>query len=403
MRFIPGLIIFLLLFSSTLVFSQSKKKLQQEKQKIEKDIHFAASLLKKVRKNKKATYNEFILVKKQIQSRENLIENVNKQIRAIDHQIQINDELLANLQSDIKSLKDEYAKIIYNAYKTRSSYQKIVFVFASEDVNQAFKRIKYLEQYSEYRKKQAAQIEKTQEEIEKTQSLLKQQREEKLALLSSQNMEKEKLLEEKKKRNEMIQELSKEEKKLRQQIQENEKIRQRLAKKIQKIIAEEIAKASKKSGKKGAKNFALTPEEQLLSDDFASNKGKLPWPVERGIISENFGKHAHPFLKHVQVNNRGINILTKENLKARAVFDGTVTLVMKMQGYHTVVMIRHGNFITVYSNLVNVKVKKGDKVKTKQELGTIFTSPKDHKTELHFELWKNKKLFNPKPWLAKNK
>ncbi len=381
-------------------YSQEKNKLLQEKQKIEKDINLASNLLKKVRKNKKASYNEFVLVKKQIQSREELIQNINRQYRKINKQIEVNTTLLKDLNTDLEVLREEYATVIYNAYKTRNPYNKLMFIFASEDFNQAFRRLKYLQQYSEFRKKQVEDIEATKIEIQKTIELLEIQREEKIALLSAEKMEKNKLLEEKKKKNEIIKNLSKKEKDLRKQIKANEKKRKELAKRIKKIIAAEIAKANKKSGKGKSKTFALTPEELTLSNNFANNKGKLPWPVERGIISEDFGKHAHDFLKHVQVNNRGINILSKENSKARAVFNGTVSVVMKMQGYHTLVMIKHGNYITVYANLINVTVKKGDKVKTKQNIGTIYTSVIDNKTELHFELWKNKALNNPKPWLA---
>ena len=404
-KYISYLFLVSVLLSAGIAPAQSKRILQQEKQRVEQEINFASSLLDKVRKNKKATYNEYVLVKKQIQSREQLIRNINRQIQNINREIVKNEKLISELKNDLKNLKEEYAKIIYNAYKTRNNYQKIMFLFASKDINQAYRRLKYLEQYTDYRKKQSEQIVATQKELEETLKSLKKQKEEKTDLLASENIEKQKLLDEKKKKKEVVKQLSKKEKELRKKIEENEKIRKRLSKKIQKIIAEEIAKAAKKTGKSShnSTTFALTPEEQTLSDNFAANKGKLPWPVQRGIISENFGKHPHPFLKHVQVNNRGINILTKENTKARAVFSGTVTLVMKMQGYHTVIMIRHGNFITVYSNIINPLVKKGDKVKTKQEIGTVFTSPKDHKTELHFELWKNKKLFDPKPWLAKGK
>ncbi len=404
-KYISYLFLAAFLLGSSFATAQSKQKLQQEKQKVEQEISFASSLLEKVRKNKKATYNEYILVKKQIQSREQLIRNINRQIQNLNREIAKNEKLLSDLRKDLKNLKEEYAKIIYNAYKTRNNYQKIMYLFASKDINQAYRRLKYLEQYTAYRKKQSEQIIATQKEIEKTLKDLKEKKEEKTALLSSESIENQKLPEEKKKKKEVVTQLSKKEKELRRKIKENEKIRKRLANKIQKIIAEEISKAAKKTGKSShhSTTFALTPEEQTLSNNFAANKGKLPWPVQRGIVSENFGKHPHPFLKHVQVNNRGINILTKENAKARAVFSGTVTLVMKMQGYHTVIMIRHGNFITVYSNIINPLVKKGEKVKTKQEIGTVFTSPKDHKTELHFELWKNKKLFDPKPWLARGK
>jgi septal ring factor EnvC (AmiA/AmiB activator) len=381
-------------------FSQDKKKLQQQKQKIEQEITYASSLLEEIRKNKKDSYNEFVLVKDQIKSREKLIQNINRQYRKIKKQIAVNSSLLDNLNKDLEILREEYATVIYNAYKTRNPYNKLMFIFASEDFNQAFRRLKYLQQYSEFRKKQVEDIEATQIEIQNTVKLLEVQKEEKIALLSAEKMEKNKLLEEKKKKNQVIKKLSKKEKELRKQIKAKEKKRKDLANRIQKIIAAEIAKANKKSGKGKSKTFALTPEELTLSNNFANNKGKLPWPVERGIISENFGKHAHDFLKHVQVNNRGINIISKENTKARAVFSGTVSVVMKMQGYHTLVMIKHGNYITVYANLINVSVKKGDKVKTKQNIGTIYTSVTDNKTELHFELWKNKVLHNPKPWLA---
>ncbi len=384
------------------VYSQDKKaKLQASKQQIEKEIEYNNKLLKETKKTKKITLNQLIILKRQISSREKLIQNINSQIKTVDEQISLNNEILKELNSDLKNLKDEYAKMIFYAYKNRNTYDKLMFVFSSKDFNQAYKRIKYFQQYTAYRRNQAELIIKTENEINKTIEKLKGVKAEKVLLVQSLEDEKNNLNLEKKQQNSTFRKLTSKEKELKAAIRKKEKAARKLEKEIEKIIAEEIRLASKKSGTTETSGFALTPSELKLSKDFASNKGRLPWPVNRGIISSTFGTHAHPVLKNIKTKNNGIDILTDKDEEARAVFGGTVTRVISIPNYYYVVMVRHGEYLSVYSNLMEVNVKKGDVVAAKQKLGVIHTDTKNAKTELHFELWKGKSLLNPENWLAK--
>jgi septal ring factor EnvC (AmiA/AmiB activator) len=384
------------------LYSQNQKaKLQASKQKIEKEIEYNNRLLNETKKTQKTTLNQLVILNQQISSREKLIQNINSQIKTVDDQIVLNNEILAELNNDLKNLKDEYAKMIFYAYKNRNSYDKLMFIFSSKDFNQAYKRIKYFQQYTAYRRNQAELIVKTENEINKTLKNLKVIKAEKVLLVQVAKEEKSNLSQEKSQQNRTFKKLNSKEKELKAAIRKKERAARKLEREIEKIIAEEIRLASEKSGTTETSGFALTPAELKLSNDFASNKGRLPWPVERGMISGTFGTHPHPVLKNVKIKNNGIDILTAKATKARAIFGGEVTRVISIPSYYYVVMVRHGEYLSVYSNLVDVFVKKGDMVTAKQEIGVIHTDIKDAKTELHFELWKGKSLLNPENWLAK--
>lgn len=398
-RFVLCLLVFL---SIGLSFAQDKKTLlQSDKEKIEKEIEYSTKLLEETKKSKKASLNQLVLLKKQIRDREKLLQNMQKQIKAVDETIKLDEEIITDLNTDLKKLRDEYARMVYFAYKNRNSYDKLMFVFAANDFNQAYKRLKYFQQYSEYRKMQSELIVKTREELESTVEQLEQNKQEKMKLLSSLTKEKDKLNREKTMKSKTVRNLSKKEKQLLSTIKQKEKASKKLQKEIEKIIAEEIRLAARKSGTKKTSSFSLTPAELKLSANFELNKHKLPWPLKRGVISENFGEHPHPVLKNVIVQNKGLDFLTDKGARARAVFDGEVTRVISIAGYNYVVMIRHGEFLTVYSNLVEVFVQKGDKVSTGQDIGEVHTDTKEMKTELHFEMWKGKTLLNPSNWLAR--
>ncbi|MCD4682339.1 MAG: hypothetical protein K8R86_03565, partial [Bacteroidales bacterium] len=343
-------------------FAQSddeKSKLQNDKKKIEEEIQYNSQLLKETKKSKKVTLNQLVILKRQISIREKLIQNIYEEVKTVDDQINLNNEIVKDLKSDLEKLKEEYATMIYYAYKNRNSYDRLMFIFSSRDFNQAYKRLKYFQQYTAYRTTQAALIEQTRQEIDTTISELKDLKLEKLALLSSLEDERDQLAYVKIQQNSTIKNLNEKEKELLATIKDREKSAKKLQKEIEKIIAEEIRLASKKTGTTKTGSFALTPEEVQLSSDFQLNKGGLPWPLERGIISSTFGEHAHPVLKYVKTKNNGIDILTDGDSKARAVFSGEVTRVMSIPNYNYVIMIRHGEFLSVYSNLAEVYVQKG--------------------------------------------
>lgn len=401
------LILFLPIFLFSMAFGQKDRvSLEQDKKKVEEEIEYTNKLLDQTRQTRQNSLNEVVILNKKISKREQLIGTINDQVRLVEAQMSLAQDSITLLEKDLQELKDEYARMIYYAYKNKNLYDRLVFIFAAEDFNQAYQRIKYFEQYNEYRKQQALLIQIKQKKLEIRIEDLAAIRDKKNALLSSEERQRQQLTLEREEKNKSVQTLSKKEKELQKTLKEKEAAARKLDLAIQEIIAEEIRLANERASKMGAPLqksglFTLTPEEKLLSDDFTNNQGRLPWPVEQGIISSTFGEHPHPVLKNVKTRNNGIDLLTEAGSEARAVFSGVVTRVMNVPNNNNVIIIRHGEFLTVYSNLNEVYVRVGDKVSTKQKIGTIFTSKTDQKTELHFEVWQSKTLLNPEEWLAK--
>ncbi len=400
---------------------KSKKQLQSEINSLQKEISTANQLLKKTKKDKEMTLNEVNLLDKKIKQRENLIKAYNQQIAVLDEEINTGQSNIKTLNSDLKKLRKEYAKMIVFANKNRSHYDMLGFVFASKDFNQAFRRLRYIREFNEARKVKIDQIVSTERRINDEVEASQKAREEQAAMLKDEKAQQEALQKEKKDLNGQVAKLKKKEGSIQQDIKNKQQQAKKLQKAIDDIIAEEIRKANaeaerkrkeeaKKNANKGKattapapkeKGMALTPAEKTLSSNFVNNKGNLPWPVERGVISSSFGKHASVVSEKVTVTNNGIDIATTEGAQARAVFEGEVASVVKLTGANTVVIIRHGEYFTVYSNLENVTVKRGDKVKTKQNIGTVHTNKTEDKTELHFELLKEQNRQNPANWLSK--
>jgi septal ring factor EnvC (AmiA/AmiB activator) len=395
---------------------KSKKQLQSEINSLQKEISTANQLLKKTKKDKEMTLNEVSILDQKIKQRENLIKAYNEQISVLDEEIKSGQSNIKTLNSDLSKLQKEYAKMIVFANKNRNNYDKLGFIFASKDFNQAFSRLRYIREFNDARKVKMEQIASTERQISSEVEANQQAREEQAALLKDEKTQQEALQKEKKDLNGQVAKLKKKEGKIQQDIKNKQQQAKKLQKAIDDIIAEEIRKANaeaerkrKEEAKKNKttattpkeKGMALTPAEKTLSNNFVNNKGKLPWPVERGVISSSFGKHASVVSNKVTVTNNGIDIATTENAQARAVFEGEVASVTKLTGSNTVVILRHGEYFTVYSNLENVIVKRGDKVKTKQTLGTIHTNKTENKTELHFELLKEQNRQDPANWLSK--
>jgi septal ring factor EnvC (AmiA/AmiB activator) len=399
---------------------KTKKQLQSEIASLEKEISTANQLLKKTKKDKEMTLNEVSILDQKIKQREQLITTYNEQIAVLDQEINAGQKNIKSLNTDLTNLRKEYAKMVSFAYKNRNNYNKLGFIFASKDFNQAFTRVRYIRQFNDARKVKMEQIASTERQIAGEVEASQQAREEQATLLKDEKTQKEALQKEKKELNGQVNKLKKKEGNLQQDIKSKQQQAKKLQKAIDDIIAEEIRKANaeaerkrkeeaKKNANKGKtttpaskeKGMALTPTEKTLSTNFVNNKGKLPWPVERGVILSSFGKHASVVSDKVTVTNNGIDIATTENAQARAVFEGEVASVTKLTGSNTVVIIRHGEYFTVYSNLENVTVKRGDKVKTKQNIGTVHTNKTENKTELHFELLKEQSRQNPANWLSK--
>ncbi len=380
-----------------------KESLQKQKSDIEKEIEYTNKLLEETQKSKQSSLGELAVINRKINRREALIQTISTEIVVLDNQIAQNQAALEELNVELGKLKDEYAGMIYFAFKNRRSYDRLMFLFSARSFNQAYQRMKYMQQYADYRRQQASLIVKKQQELKEKTMEIVQLKNDKLSLLTSKEKELANLDIEKKNKNSTVTGLGQREDELRKALKAKELAAKKLQQAIEKIIAEEIRKSNElASGRTSAAGvtFTLTPEEQELSNTFAANKGKLPWPTERGVISSSFGEHAHPDLKGIKVKNNGIDILTSTESAARAVFAGEVSRIISVPKYNNVVIIRHGEYLSVYSNLDEVMVNKGDRVVTKQVIGSIKTDDALLRTELHFELWKGKELQDPMLWIA---
>jgi septal ring factor EnvC (AmiA/AmiB activator) len=400
-------LITLLIFSSVLNAQDRKAGLQQEKKHIEEEIAYTNKLLGQTQKNRRSTMDELVVLQQKIRQRERLINTIKAEVILLNQEIKETTDSIFSLQVELKKLKEEYAKMIYYAYRNRSSYDRLVFLFSSRDFNQAYRRLKYFQQYGAYRRMQAELISKTQANLLEKEQQLELQKADQQSLLVEEQNEKDLLENEKGDTDRTVQNLSQKEKELKASLRAKEKAAAKLQKTIENIIAEEIRLAEERAraevASKTSSGFALTPEELQLSENFENNKGKLPWPIERGIVSSTFGEHQHPVLPRVKVKNNGIDILTSEGEYARAVFGGIVTRIISVPNFNNVVIIRHGEYLSVYSNLDEVLVSKGQEVSTRQNIGRVYTNHSENKTELHFELWKAKDLMNPSYWLAKKR
>ncbi|NCT18850.1 MAG: peptidase M23 [Flavobacteriaceae bacterium CG_4_8_14_3_um_filter_34_10] len=399
---------FILLFSTGLSVHAQKDKqaeLEQKKQQLQEEIRQINNLLFSTKKKEKSVLSEVENIAKRIQVRENLIKVTNQQANLISREINTNISKIAQLRKDLEALKVDYGKLIEKSYKSKSDQSRIMFLLSSENFLQAYKRVQYMKQYATHRKKQGEAIQsKTQELQELNKSLVAQQKE-KQKLVEENRIAKNNLSEEKIQQEKLVSSLKKEEGKYALQIKDKQKEAAAIDKQIEDLIRAAILEANKTSGVVTSKTntssptFAMTAEAKALAANFTSNKGKLPWPVEKGIVITNFGTTQHPTLPNVKTYSSGVEIATESGAKARAAFDGEVLAVTVIKGANKAIQIRHGDYITVYQNITDVYVKKGDKVKTKQEIGKIFTNPTTGKTTLKFLIFQNTNKLNPAEWV----
>ncbi len=383
-------------------YSQTnKEKLQKDKQKLEQEISYTNKLLNETKKDTKFSLSQLIILNTKITQRQELISLINYEIDSINVLIKQKSDSIAVLNATLKTLKDNYAKMICFAYKNRSSYDRMMFIFSASDFNQAYLRLLYLQQYSEFRKKQAEKITQTQQQINLKLSNLELKKAEMKVLLKAQEKEKKSLSVEIAEKNNKIKELKVKEKELVNTIKEKEKAAKKMQSMIEALIAEEIKKSTNKSGKvKSNTGMPLTPTEMKLSADFSENKGKLPWPTDNGVITTTFGEHPHPIFSEVKVKNNGIDISTNTGANARAIFNGVVKGIISIPGSNNkAIIIRHGDYLSVYNNISSVYVKVGETVKTKQNIGLIDTD--GSKTELELQIWYGTTLQNPADWITK--
>jgi len=395
--YLPAALLMLCMAFSQAGFAQNRKELENKKKKVLQDIEYTNKLLKETEASKKDSYNNLVLINKKVESRQQLILTISEEIALIDQRIEDNKAIIELMEADLKKLKDDYAAMIYFAYKNRKTYNNLMFILSSRDFNQAYRRLKYLQQYTEFRKKQVLAIQSTQLMLDTQIARLEKEKQAKELLLNEKNVETNKLKEEQQDQTKTLNNLKSKEADLKKKLKQQQESASKLQREIEKMIADE-AKIS--SGGK-SNNYVLTPSEKLTSTNFANNKGKLPWPVEKGVITSQFGKQAHPVLQNVTIDNAGIDISTNSGAVVRAVFEGEVRRVFALPGAQNAVIIRHGNYLSVYTHLASVKVKAGDKVTTKQAIGVVYTDNEENKTIVHLEIWYESTKQNPSTWLAK--
>jgi septal ring factor EnvC (AmiA/AmiB activator) len=393
----------LLVAAPAITQAQSKEALQDKKRKLQEEINYTNQLLKETEKTKRTSLNQLSQLSKKISSREQLIGAMEEEIQFLNDSILGREAKVDSLELSLKELKAEYAEMIRNAYKNRSSYDRMMFIFSAENFNQAFKRLKYFQQYAQYRQTQASNIEKTQESIDAQIRMLEAIKKSKQGLLKAKLNERNTLAQEKNQKENVVQDLQGKEKQLRKELKAKESAARKIEAAIEKIIAEEIRKAKEAAKKAGEseKGFPMTPEARELSNNFVANKGKLPWPVAEGVITGQFGEHQHPTLKDVKVQNNGIDISTKKGNFGRSVFEGTVSKIIIIPGEGKAVLIRHGEYFTLYSYFKEVYVSAGTKVDTKQDLGLLITDNDGSSSSMHFEIWKGMSKLNPESWVYK--
>jgi septal ring factor EnvC (AmiA/AmiB activator) len=391
------------LFLSVGISAQNTKRdnLEARKNQIKKEIVYLDGLLKT---NKKAEKNLLVEVKDltdKIKKREELITVISHESSELGNEIYTNQLEINKNQRNLEALKKDYAQMIFKSYKSKSQNSRIMFLLSSENFYQGYKRFQYMKQYSSFRKNQAEEIQRKTIEIQALTDTLISKKKQKQDLLTEKQQERIVIQKEKKEQEGLLSQVKDKENKYKRQITQFQREERKIDAQIDKIIRDAIVASNKNTSKPKSTTFTLTGEAKELASKFTSNKGQLPWPVEKGFVSTYYGKQPHPVVKTATIQSNGVRITTDSGSKARAIFEGTVLSVQVLGGNLKAVLIQHGDYISVYKNLENVFVHTGQKVKTKQEIGTIFTDKITGKTILGFVLSRNVTTENPASWIYK--
>ncbi|NDV68645.1 murein hydrolase activator EnvC [Dysgonomonas sp. 25] len=408
----------ILLFVLSLIvissFAQNDKKikeLEQQRKQMLLEISNTDKMLRDMKKNTNTILSRIKLINAQIDSRKKVVGLLGEEVTAIDVQQKGIEQEIGQLEVELKEKRESYAKAVDAVMRNRKSENKLLFVLSGRSLTETYRRLRYLRDYSEYRSNQAAEILEKQAVLKAKKDTLIQTKAEKTALLKQREIEQENLKKEEATQQSSVKEAQKKQKDLQKILNQKKQQAKKLNGQIEKLIAEDIARQEKKAKEEASKGTGktttsggktMTNEDVKLSGSFAANKGKLPMPVTgQYTITTRFGKQKNQQWKAVETTSNGIDIQAKAGADARAVFDGEVTLVAAFPGYNNYVIVRHGDYYTFYANIHTLKVKKGDKVKTNQSLGQLFTDPDTGASELHFQLWKGTTKQNPEPWLRR--
>jgi septal ring factor EnvC (AmiA/AmiB activator) len=390
---IHALILFFCFFAfiNNDLVAQSKKKLKEKIQHKQKEIENANNLLEETKEHKESSLYRLNILQKRVTLRNELISQLNQQVNNLETKITNHKKQINQLENKVKKLKKNYEKIIYHAYLNNKGFDKLMFILSAESFNQAYKRFKYLNQLAKYRRNQAQQIKIQKEKLELKLQELRNLRSQKEDILSQKVQEKQKLKHEQLQVNRHIRSLKEKESELRQQIEEKRRIVAQLEKEVQQIIEEE---------KKRTKLWKdLSENQKKITKAFASSKGNHLWPISNGVITREFGKNQHPVLKGIETFNNGVDISATKNSKVKCIFEGIARKVVSIPGANLTVIVRHGNYLTVYSNLVNVNVRPGEKIAKGEVIGEVYRSESTEENVLHLEIYRENKRLNPEEWL----
>lgn len=390
-------------------FAQSKKsreELEREKIEVQTRLKEFDAILKQTTATKKTSLGELNALTRQFQTQNRLVNTIDREVKLINNEISDTENRIASLEVQLKDLKAEYSRMIYNSAKLNRGLSIIAFVFSSANFNQLYMRLKYLKQYSDSRKQQAAQIEKLSKDLANQRTLLDERKLTKVKVLDEEKAEKEKLEKMRKEQQGLVNTLSRKERDIQRQIAAAKKQQDQLNRMIKAAIEDEIRRAeaeSKKENstttKKAGTAMPMTPEAAALSSSFAGNKGKLPWPVETGFVSIGYGTYPHATLKGIVMDSDGLEIRTQPNSNVRAVFEGTVSKISTLPGYGLTVIVKHGEYFTLYSRLKSVSVKVGQTIKAKEVIGQVASNPEGN-AEVHFQVWKGLQKMDPSGWIT---
>lgn len=425
---------FVLLLVSSALNGQNRNNLERKRKALLKEIRTTSKRLQQTTKNKVAAFDRFMDLEEQIQRREELIQTLNEELEYAETNIIRTSDVIAALEQDMKNLQEEYGRMARQAYRQKVQQNSLLFIFSASSLNQAFRRWQYLKQYRQSRKKTATMIVSTQNDLNQKLQQLETSKLEKEELLATEIEQQASLNQEKEDKNQLLKELKADEAQLVKALQRQQNNHQNLNNAIEKIIRKEMAANRKKERSRQAlveanaarvnkrrknttskspksrpvpnrrpsnNNTAPSYNSSMLTSEFSSNKGLLSWPVNEGTVTKYFGKQAHPTLKRIQITNNGIDIKTHPKAPVKAVFKGEVVGLQFIPGYNQMVIIKHGNYYTVYSNLEDVTVNKGSFVQAKQTIGKVSVNAQTRKSEVHFEVWKDKTRLNPIKWVRR--
>ncbi|GAA0753805.1 murein hydrolase activator EnvC family protein [Psychroflexus lacisalsi] len=401
MKNLQYILLVVILSFSLVSMSQTREELETKRQEIQQEIDEINSIIKTTESKGKSALGEYEDLQKRIKATERLIQVNNQEANLLTREINTNANKIDRLRNELEQLKADYEKMIQKSYRSKSSKSRIMFLFSSESFLQAYKRIQYMKQFAQYRKKQGEEVMQQTKTLQELNSTLFEQRRDQEKILAQNRKTKSSLVSDKNNLEQLLASINKQKKKYAQELKQKQQEVSRIDREIDRLIREAIAKENKKVGSDSKATFKLSPEAQALAKDFAQNKGKLPWPVKSGVVSMRFGERPHPIVKTIKVMSNGVRIDTERNGKARAVFDGEVSQVSKIPGANVVVMIRHGDYLSIYNNLQKVFVKSGDKITRGEEIGEVGINSSSGKTTLIFQLFKNTNKLNPEQWIYK--